>query len=478
MRPKLSWIHLSDWHQNGSGVFRDKVKNALLLDIKNRTAIDPSLQNIDFIVFSGDIAFKGKPNDYSNVEKDLFEPILKAANLEGRFDRLFIVPGNHDLDRDNLGFLDQDLYKKPQSVLEEAYRNENTRKILLFPMTSYNDFSKKLITDGSQPVDGYCKVFTSTCGKSVGIFGLNTAWLSGLHLGKDMEGKSTVDDKGWLAIVESQFSEYFSANPDVNIWICLQHHPFDWINQNNYSFDSSVIENQIIEKCHFILHGHNHKSRAKLIVDHVSDCVTISAGSLFINSERTEKPANGYNLVQLDFLNGQGKVYIRRYEDQKSKWIQDEINTGSKTPGYWNFQLPKGLGSDAKTTDCSLLLVDNSESQLLTKARVLQEIGKFRSVFKAKSKEEVAKVIEEESIDLAIIDVRMGDEKYGDYSGLEIKDMVAKQGVPVVLMTAYNDVRDYQMVVNSPFQVKDYILKSVENDEFIKRINGALRLSL
>ena len=56
----LTWIHLSDWHQGASEFDRKVVLDALKNDIKSRTGINQDLAIIDFIVFSGDLAFGGE----------------------------------------------------------------------------------------------------------------------------------------------------------------------------------------------------------------------------------------------------------------------------------------------------------------------------------------------------------------------------------------------------------------------------------
>jgi hypothetical protein len=53
----LTWLHLSDWHQSGSDFNRQVIRSALLKDIQERAKIDPNLEKIDFVIFSGDVAF-------------------------------------------------------------------------------------------------------------------------------------------------------------------------------------------------------------------------------------------------------------------------------------------------------------------------------------------------------------------------------------------------------------------------------------
>ncbi len=68
----LTWLHLSDWHQKGMEFDRKVIRNALIEDIENRKEIDPNLSKIDFIIFSGDVAFSGKQEEYLGAREELF----------------------------------------------------------------------------------------------------------------------------------------------------------------------------------------------------------------------------------------------------------------------------------------------------------------------------------------------------------------------------------------------------------------------
>ncbi|MGB5709607.1 MAG: metallophosphoesterase [Waterburya sp.] len=97
----ITWLHLSDWHQGfkeRDHEQRNKVLDGLIQDIKNRKSVCNELERIDFIVFSGDLAFSGKKNEYDEEAKKFLDKVLEVTELSR--DRLFIVPGNHDFDRE------------------------------------------------------------------------------------------------------------------------------------------------------------------------------------------------------------------------------------------------------------------------------------------------------------------------------------------------------------------------------------------
>jgi hypothetical protein len=89
----LTWLHLSDWHQKGMEFDRKVVRDALLEDIKKRLDIHPDLENLDFIVFSGDLAFSGKKEEYKAAQKYLLDPLMDASNLDKSRPKVTIETG-------------------------------------------------------------------------------------------------------------------------------------------------------------------------------------------------------------------------------------------------------------------------------------------------------------------------------------------------------------------------------------------------
>ena len=67
----LTLLHLSDWHQKGKDFDRQVVRDALIRDVRNREAISPDLAKIDFFVFSGDVAYSGKSEEYDSAKEQL-----------------------------------------------------------------------------------------------------------------------------------------------------------------------------------------------------------------------------------------------------------------------------------------------------------------------------------------------------------------------------------------------------------------------
>src|SRR5262249_14108589 len=155
----LSWLHLSDWHQRGPGFDRVKVRDALLGDIRRRADIGAELRALDFLVFSGDLAYRGLAEEYHAAREHFLEPVLQAAGVPR--ERLFLVPGNHDLERELLEVLPHDLWRTLRDSDKVHYwlTNERRQQALLQPLGNYTAFVSDYLGwgAGDEPAYGYVR---------------------------------------------------------------------------------------------------------------------------------------------------------------------------------------------------------------------------------------------------------------------------------------------------------------------------------
>ncbi len=90
----VTWLHVSDFHLSDKGPYNQEViLNALVSSVRR---LRGEGHKPDLIFATGDIAQYGKANEYAYATK-FFNDLLDAAGLEKN--RLFIVSGNHDVDR-------------------------------------------------------------------------------------------------------------------------------------------------------------------------------------------------------------------------------------------------------------------------------------------------------------------------------------------------------------------------------------------
>ena len=310
----LTWLHLSDWHQGSKEFDRQVVGDALIEDLKKRAAISPDLAKIDFIVFSGDLAYHGKSEEYKVAKGEFLERLLEATGLGP--DRLFIVPGNHDLDMDDFKFLPPALLKPliSDSEVQEWIVEERQRGIVLQP---FNAFAKFITEQTKQKNPDFSNISRLEIeGKKIALLGINSAWMCGRNV--DTNGK--VNDKGYALIGEPQIHQSLKDISDADIKIAILHHPFEWLNE----FDRRHIEERLINECDFILNGHQHTPDAKQISRNNGFYVHISTGASY--ADRISKDPlfiNAYNFVHLDCDTKQGTVFLRRWSDRQNIWLKD-----------------------------------------------------------------------------------------------------------------------------------------------------------
>jgi 3',5'-cyclic AMP phosphodiesterase CpdA len=90
----VTWLHVSDFHiRAGDPYDRDVVLRALVRSVAEycERGCKP-----DLIFATGDVAHADKAAEYELATK-FFDDLLAAAGLDKR--SLFVIPGNHDVDR-------------------------------------------------------------------------------------------------------------------------------------------------------------------------------------------------------------------------------------------------------------------------------------------------------------------------------------------------------------------------------------------
>ena len=339
----LTWLHLSDWHQRGTGLDIDHkvVRDALLDDIKKRREIHPDLEKIDFIIFSGDLAFSGKEEEYLAAQEHLLDPVLEATGLKR--DRLFIVPGNHDLDRKTFDRLPTEI-TKPLIREDEINKwlddeDEERLSLMLRPFKAYTEFMKNYGAAGFPAYSGSFELDID--GKRIALLGFNSA----LMCGRIKDDKGEVDDKNKIIVGEPQVHEPLRKYEGADLRIVVLHHPFDWLTEQ----DCMNIERRLKQAAHFILCGHQHRQKVTIERSTEGECIIIPAGASYERRRPAEHSyPNAYNFVHLDIAAKKGTAYMRCWSNNSGKWRED---IDACKGGRFDFAMPKELSLPVSTTE-------------------------------------------------------------------------------------------------------------------------------
>jgi tetratricopeptide (TPR) repeat protein/predicted phosphodiesterase len=344
---ELTWLHVSDWHQKGKDFDRQVMADAIIKDLEGRISVSPDLTKIDFIVFSGDAAYNGKLEEYEATKSELFERLLSACGLSPN--QLFIVPGNHDLDRGKLDLVLKGLLDllKSYDLVKEWLNSEEHRAKALEPFQAFTDFVTSYACL-EQP--NYASIRELNIrGRKVALLGLNSAWTCGR---KD-------DDKGFVFVGEPQVYYSLKRIVDAEIKIAVLHHPFDWLDGS----DCDHVKDRLMKECDFILQGHQHKPGVEVTKSVHGNCIIIPAGACY-NRRIAIDPRYtcSYNFVHLNIDSRKGTVFFRRWSENRSEWIEDH---DAYPGGRFDFTLPKtSVNSLVSHSNCQKKIsLENVEKQ-------------------------------------------------------------------------------------------------------------------
>ncbi|PHM09075.1 NACHT domain-containing protein [Nostoc sp. 'Peltigera malacea cyanobiont' DB3992] len=330
MAQTLTWLHLSDIHacKPRTGWDAKRVTDTLCKDLKKmqeRYGLRP-----DLIFFTGDAAFghigsgEGKSiaeqfreaHDFLTTVRESFQPAIEQRNL-------FLVPGNHDVNRNKISRFEKQALESISSLDEITSFVKDAGIEWQRIIGRLDDYAHFLETYG------YDHLLTGrehliyadareVAGLRVGIAGFNSAWSSS-GAGRTEAGRL------WMA-GRFQLETLLQKLPKNDFAIALLHHPTNWlVPEENPTFGR-----QLERDFPFVLHGHEHQDFVRS--DASTGHTVISAGACH---EWSESKNNGYNFVQLDFVNRTGKVWLREYDSTGGGWIPRIIHNRTDDSGCW-----------------------------------------------------------------------------------------------------------------------------------------------
>jgi hypothetical protein len=273
------------------------------------------------LFFTGDAAWgrlKGSPlKQQFDGAHELMEKARNAFSVPVSLDNVFIVPGNHDVDRaevtpEQTSWL-QD--KTEAAVTDLIQKRGKQWQRYMARLTVYRSFLKRykydhLLSDPARLIYGQIRELH---GIKMGIAGFNSAWTCG---GDCEKGKLWFGGDWQLGHLLREF--------DADFRVALIHHPFGWFVEPEDSRLKILFEREFA----FHLHGHEHLGWVDAKAD---GHVRVAAGACYdkANSE------NGYNFVRLNLDTGEGEVWLRRYDAQGGGWVPRSISGKADNNGLW-----------------------------------------------------------------------------------------------------------------------------------------------
>lgn len=314
MNKSFSIIHLSDVHFDKSKeTISSVLVNNIVSDIQNLEKTENL--NCKFLVLTGDlINFGGQAELFESAYQKIIQPILNELKIDKN--NFIYIPGNHELDRDEV---DKDFqYGFINRISREGVEHENFNNSYLTNRSKnfFNFIKTKTVWENHEVIKN---IINNNLGVSIGFSLFNTAWCSSTFSEEDVK-------KIQMPIMLAKENLQELENCDIKI--ALMHHPLDWFEDENANQFQHILSQYNIVLC-----GHKHNEDNKLEQKGPLKTVFNYAHKLLPLKDRE----SGYSIINISNNENKIKVYYREYNDKISKFTvgitnsEQEINRQNYT---------------------------------------------------------------------------------------------------------------------------------------------------
>ena len=311
----MNIIIISDIHfERNEPENQGKVLNAFFADLQIQ--IPTEEKDSTFCFISGDLVNKA---GITNIYDEFYSQFIKRLTSFVPIQHIFVVAGNHDVNRQYVESKYEDLQKALKDYNTEASFNKlctEENNILSNKFKAFNTFVKKYFPH--IPYDQYGYYFNITSEQSV--FFLNSALNA-------FGGANKFNDEGNLCIETSKLNKWIQETEGRNR-ILVMHHPLEHLTH----FASEELKTLLKNKIDFLFDGHIHthtSSGASPFNKHQYS--RLGTPQLF--SDKVD--INGYCIVKFDgfIIN---TIAYRQWNPRHMKFLNGVDFTGTDDGCYHN----------------------------------------------------------------------------------------------------------------------------------------------
>jgi predicted MPP superfamily phosphohydrolase len=310
----LTVLHISDFHFSKRKLREQGiVVDALIDDLKTLCI---GHRKPDLVLFTGDLVHAAGADSHDEAYDFVIDRISKATGCSD--ERIFIVPGNHDVAwaglekyadehrtwRSALGTTDE------MSRLNELHAAGAFDTAVARKFANYLDLEDYLRGDqrkGARRLHTAFATVDHVEALNLDLVSFNTAVLStGGH-------KSFDKDERNLAVPEYAVIEATKAVSPGSFRIFMTHHPLGMLSEQTARY----LEGEITKHAHIHLFGHMHDPQPRKIAGLKGEVLSDQSGALF--TARKEY-YNGYSLITVDRSNNFAETLVRSYFKDRNEF--------------------------------------------------------------------------------------------------------------------------------------------------------------
>lgn len=319
----VAYVHLSDIHfgqERGSRIFiHDDVKEQLIDDVRKVAATLPTGRAAGIIV-TGDIAFAGKKEEYAAAAHWL-DRVASAVGCP--IFQIQVVPGNHDIDRDEISgsmrLMFNAIAEGGSEELEKFLKNDRDREIIYDRFKAYRGFSEAydcpFDTTGGYATNRRVELAE---GRHIRFVRINSALLCS---GKEKE----LD----LLLGARQFVIPRVPGEEV---VVLVHHPLNWYRDNEEA------KQYVQSRVRVFISGHEHNPTVNVEeVEIGCDLMLLAAGAT-VPPKSDKTYTYTYNVIEFEWDTTSDALAVtmhpRAWNHKFTRFEADDKRLGGKQPKF------------------------------------------------------------------------------------------------------------------------------------------------
>lgn len=319
----VSFVHLSDIHfgqERDSRIFvHDDVREQLIDDVRKVAAALPAGRAFGIIV-TGDITYAGKKEEYDAAAHWL-DRVAAAVGCPPF--QIQVVPGNHDIDRDEISgsmrLMLGAISEGGNAELDRFLGNDRDREIIYDRFKAYRGFSEAydcpLDTTGRYAIGRQVELAE---GRYLRFVRINSALLC--------SGKEKEQD---LLLGARQFVIPRAPGEEM---VVLVHHPLNWFK------DNADARRYVRSRVRVFISGHEHNPNVDVEnVEDGCDVMMIAAGAT-VPPKPDETYTYTYNVIEFDWDATEDALavtmYPRAWNPEFTRFEADDKRLGGKEPKF------------------------------------------------------------------------------------------------------------------------------------------------
>ncbi|HYI02016.1 metallophosphoesterase [Hyalangium sp.] len=302
-RPPIRFLHLSDLHLRHGDARRYDQNRVLrgLLDYLGSASSGPP---IDLIFATGDLAFSGHADEFALVTEFLRE-LLEVTGVPP--EHLFVVPGNHDVDRSAGRWLLRTLESDDEATaffVSEGNRRWHAEKLAAYRQAMSDLLGAKRslgLRCGAEAVE-----IVNIRDSTIAIASFNSSWFA-----QDDEDQS----KLWLGEANVDQAGERIRDAGVALALALMHHPLDHLAEAERSHVGDHLERTF----DLILRGHLHTPKSQALRSQRGGYLELAAPAAYQGS----KWPNGCIVGAVDLEARRVELTPLRFGSGADPWMLD-----------------------------------------------------------------------------------------------------------------------------------------------------------